>query len=202
MNLREAISRLDKTKDNEHFADIREFSSQLNLTGEPFWSETFNKRIKAWYLYSWMCTDTEVGLAVYFLDDLPVAIGSQTARKNSEYIEFLGQYEKEAVRNFILELIAEENEENCNDVLDPTTFHIPEFYSVHYGSGLFNKKDDPVIGRRGIYMGQPVHIVRTHNGYNFDHSKGLRCDELLVELPDGNEIVVDCSHVLFPCNLK
>ena len=63
-------------------ADISDFN---HVFGDPYssWSLEFGKRVKTYWVdgANWICTDTRVGLCVYVFDGIPVAIGSQTARK-------------------------------------------------------------------------------------------------------------------------
>src|SRR5574343_104153 len=195
MKLNEVIKRLIRTRDNEADPDIDLFAQDLNVYGAPVWSETFNNRVKGWYVNSWLCTDTEVGTAVYFFDDKPVAVGVQTARKSRESLYFLDKASADSMRIFLLELIREEDNQFAQ-YIDPELEDIPEFHSYSYS------KQCGARGRKGIWRGQPIMVSRIFHGYNFDRSPGNpRCDEIEIELPDGNKIIVDCSEVLFRINV-
>ena len=123
MKLSEVIQRLSRNRANEAHPDIELFSQTLNVYGTTGWSETFNNRMKGWYIDSWLCTDTTVGTAVYFFDDEPVAVGTQTARKSPEVLYFLSQEAADRVRDFLLEIIQAESV-NHVPYIDPETYDL------------------------------------------------------------------------------
>lgn len=197
MKLSEAIKRLVRTYENEANPDIELFAQELNVYGAPSWSETFNNRVKGWYLNSWLCTDTEVGTAVYFFDDKPVAVGVQTARKNRESLYFLDKTVADLLREFLFEIIQQEDEYMVAQYIDPESEDIPEFHSYGFGEQCGPR------GRKGVWRGQPIVVSRIFWGYNFKRRPGCpRCDEIEIELPDGNKVIVDCQEVLFRINVN
>lgn len=70
-------------------SDIETFSSLFGIS--LYWNDEFSKRMLKHWITSWVCTDTKVGLAVYCLDNVPVAISTQTARKSEERIKFVSE---------------------------------------------------------------------------------------------------------------
>lgn len=195
MKLSEVIQRLVRNRANEAHPDIELFSQTLNVYGTTGWSKTFNNRMKGWYIDSWLCTDTTVGTAVYFFDDEPVAVGTQTARKSPEVLYFLSQEAADRVRDFLLEIIQAESV-NHVPYIDPETEDVTEFTFYYYGDQCGYR------GRKGVWRGNPVTVCRTFRGYNFKRSPGnARCDEIEIQLPDGNKIIVCCEEVLFRINI-
>lgn len=86
MNYQEAITKLDRSRDTEANVDV---FCRLFGMNELGWSAEFNKRVKANYIESWLCTDTTVGTAIVFFDHQPIAVTVQTARKNGVELSFL-----------------------------------------------------------------------------------------------------------------
>lgn len=70
-------------------SDIETFSSLFGIS--LYWNDEFSNRMLKHWVASWVCTDTRVGLAVYCLDKVPVAISTQSARKNEERIRFVSE---------------------------------------------------------------------------------------------------------------
>lgn len=48
-------------------------------------------RISYCYYYSWVCTDTEVGMRIWYLDDTPVCISVKRFRKSSEIFYWISE---------------------------------------------------------------------------------------------------------------
>lgn len=93
--------------------------SKLNINLCYDWDKEFSSRMRKLWLASWICTDTRVGLAVYELDGRPVAVSTQSARKNDEAIHFLSKESAEQVRKVIFELLCKEGTmPNVLDSLD------------------------------------------------------------------------------------
>ena len=56
----------------------------------------------------WLCTDTMVGLYVYFLDDVPICASWQNARKNDKNYFFFGQEQYNNLRSFLISFLEDE----------------------------------------------------------------------------------------------
>ena len=55
-------------------------------------------------LKQWCCTDTWVGINVIYLNNHPVAITNQTARKSGVGIYFLSEESKNSVKDYLISL--------------------------------------------------------------------------------------------------
>lgn len=53
--------------------------------------DEFDRRFKRHWVVSWICTDTQVGISIITLDSEPVAVTSQTGRKNDEGVYFFSK---------------------------------------------------------------------------------------------------------------
>lgn len=98
---------VEGSANHERFADL--FDMWL------CWSEEFDARMKKYFApeATWVCTDTRVGLAVYFLDGEMVAVSFQNARQSDENIQFLTYADAAKVRRFLQELRAFDN---CSEI--------------------------------------------------------------------------------------
>ena len=71
-------------------------------------------RLKKTMFYSWICTDTEVGIAVYYLDDLPVCVSFQPYRKSKEVFYWLGKEEVKNTEQYLRSLVKPIDEVSIN----------------------------------------------------------------------------------------
>ncbi len=81
---------------NEHFAEA------LGFQGYDLDWPKVEERIKCYFLHRWYCTDTYVGVRVYWMDDQPLAVSGQSARKAREEFMFLDVERAKAAREFLL----------------------------------------------------------------------------------------------------
>lgn len=155
MKLSEAIARINKA-DIDACYDTEVFNNALGLSYYGYNTEIISSRLKYVFLVKWICTDTWVGTRVYFLDETPVAVSYQSARKNDECVDFLSESDVERMRNFIFTLMQEEDSAKvlvCN-----VDKEIEEFYQVSYSQQLLTDK--------GFYKGIPVDVVKKYNTYD------------------------------------
>jgi hypothetical protein len=101
MKLIDAITNVDRSNENTDWANLSDFSNELGLSVYGFEPE-FESRVKKHWLFKWLCTDTHVGLAVYYFDDEPLAVSFQPARKSDEEIKFVSKEIANKLRDFIL----------------------------------------------------------------------------------------------------
>lgn len=181
MKLLNAMKNVDKSKENTCDADIDTFLSEFNLSfydGEMY--NKFAERVKVYWLVKWLCTDTWVGIRVYYFDDEPVAVSRQTARKSDELIDFVSKETADQLREFILSL---DNEQSFN-LIDEDE-EIDSYYTVSHGSQLLTKT--------GYYNGEEVEKVREY-GYESPYTEWHNID---VKLADGRveKISLDDFHI-------
>lgn len=90
--------------------DIQKWAELVGFDRDHFdcWSEEFGCRMLKHAVYSWVCTDTVVGVHVYCLDKKPVAISFQFARKSGKRLYFIDKeayvHTKQVVQTFMLEV--------------------------------------------------------------------------------------------------
>lgn len=150
MLLKDIFEKVQKTVKNEHNPDIEEFASALGMP-HICWDNRFSERVKGYWVAPWYCTDEYVGMAVYFIDDKPLAVSMQTGRKSSAEYEFYSHEAAKACINFILELQGET--EYHYSVADLNEDHKQNIYHVSYGSQLLTDV--------GYYKDKKVKVVET-----------------------------------------
>lgn len=70
--------------------------------------DKFSNAVKEYYVYSWICTDTRVGLSIITLHDIVVAVARQTARKSDKRVAYLTEVHYNQLRDFMRSCVNEE----------------------------------------------------------------------------------------------
>ncbi len=184
MKLSDIILSLSKDEKNENSADMEALCQELGVyTPYNYWEE-FGRRLKGYYIESWLCTDTTVGACAYFLDEEFVFLGIQTSRKSDESFSFKTKDSASKVRQYLPDL----NKEQTLGTVDilPLDDDVEELDSVPYSSQIQNTT--------GFYKGLGVEVVEVCWGYNTDKSRGITMNEVRVKVISTGEIL------LIPCN--
>ena len=63
-----------------------------------------NERLTYCYYHKWICTDTEVGIRVWYFDNEPVCISWRPYRKSNETFGWISKEKFNEVRNYALSL--------------------------------------------------------------------------------------------------
>jgi hypothetical protein len=92
--------------------------------------------LKAYWLVQWLCTDTHVGMVVYFLHDEPVFITTQTARKNGIEYHWVSQEAYFQVKDYVNKInYTSEEDLDALSVMDLEE-DVGPTYTVGYSSQL------------------------------------------------------------------
>lgn len=105
MKLGDMIKRVDRSEANYTEAYLYDFCEVLDIQDYVGKYDEFSNRVKGYYLSKWLCTDTWIGTIVYYMDDIPVAVSAQYARKNEKDIYFVSKETAAKVKEFILTLV-------------------------------------------------------------------------------------------------
>lgn len=70
-----------------------------------------DKRLQKKWFEQWTCTDTQVGIAVYFLDDEIICISWQPYRKSDEEFWFVSEELGNKLYKYLLSLIEKDKKE-------------------------------------------------------------------------------------------
>ena len=150
MKLLDAINRVDRSPANATDPDWCGFCDALGISDYSCWNEEFLKLVQGYWLVKWICTDTWVGMAVYYYLNLPVAITTQTARKSDVEYQFVSAAAAKILRDLILTLIAKQTPESAPALVNPSDT-IDGTYSVSYSSQLLTKT--------GLVNGRPCEVI-------------------------------------------
>ena len=128
MKIKEAFEKVVKTEKNMDWVNLTEIAQELNV---DYYGYTDNSDIKCYWLGNWKCTDTRVGHRCYFLNDEPLALSYQNARKSNENFYFVSEEMAIKARNYILSLITEEDEMRIN-IIEDIEEDIRDGYKINF----------------------------------------------------------------------
>lgn len=91
-----------------------------------------NERLTYCYYHRWICTDTEVGIRVWYFDNKPVCISWQSYRKSNETFGWISKEDFENVRKYAISLL-KDNEFEV-DIIDDKTidYIVKKFKAIAY----------------------------------------------------------------------
>lgn len=157
MKLIDAINKVDRSPKNTHNSCISEFCDALEITDSLGWSDVFSKRVKQHYLIKWYCTDTWVGTCVYYMDDKPIAVSTQFARKSDTNYHFISEEAADKVLTFIRSLEKEDRVHHQRSLIEEDQ-EIDDTYSVGFSGQLLTKV--------GAFNGRKCTVVKeVKDGY-------------------------------------
>ncbi len=186
MKLIDAITNVDKSKENKCCADIDDFTSALGL--DYCYDHLFCDEVEAYHITKWICTDTWVGLTAYFYQDKPVAVSFQPARKSDTTVLFVSNEAAETMRTYILSLMDEK--EKYSPSIIGIDEEIDDFYTVDYGEQL--------LVDQGYYKDQLATVIKTYPGYDqidLWHNIDIRIVET------GEELQIDLVDFKIPLHV-
>lgn len=129
MTFQELFDSLDLTKLEPASYHVGVFEDALS-TGTYFgWSSDFGQRVQVIPVNTWICTDTEVGLYVFFMDMQPVAVSYQSARRNDTSVYWLDEEAPNKMWEFIRSL-----EKEPSYIKLSLTEDVPALWLVEGGS--------------------------------------------------------------------
>lgn len=137
MKIRDIINNVVRTKDNEEWLDTQEIAQEFELFNIPYSYNDDEKPLKAYWAAHHLCTDTWVGIRVYYFHDKPVAISQQTCRKGDEDFEWVSEESYKSVRNWLLSLSEEEDVRYKITDLDED---MGDGYRMNYPSQILDDK--------------------------------------------------------------
>lgn len=91
-----------------------------------------NERLTYCYYHRWICTDTEVGIRVWYFDNNPVCISWQPYRKSNETFGWISKEHFNKVRKYALSL---KDDDDFNiEIIDNKTINniIESFNTIDY----------------------------------------------------------------------
>jgi len=183
MKIIEIANKIDKSKKNEEFVETDQFSDEFGY--EFDWVE--QDRLKSYWIGNWYCTDSYVGFKMYFLNDVPVAVSSQSGRKSEEKFEWFSEELALRVRDYLISIMPQRklNFKLCNINED-----VGDSYKIQFNSQILNPENV-------MFNGQPVKILeRIKNTPDYGIDTMLR-----IKLFDGEEKIVNIRELDFKYHL-
>ena len=118
INFKEVFSKLDRSHEQSEELDFYKLHAVEFGIFDYLVQPDDNPRLSGCYIHSWICTDTTVGLKVYFLDGEPVCVSYQLYRKSSEKFFWVSSDAYDKTREYMLELQKYNEDEPEYDLLD------------------------------------------------------------------------------------
>lgn len=191
MKIKDIINKVDKSKQFEDKVYIGDIAREMDL----FNIENYDDQIRliSYYIGNWYCTDSYVGYKVYFFDNEPVAVSSQTGRKMNEEIEWVSKEAYKKVRDYVL-TFAEEFEPVIR--LTNMDEDIGETYKISFNGQLFDyHKEIP------LYNGENVKIIDTEEKSKENFNGQITKKVLISHEAFGKTEWVNVGQLDFPYNL-
>jgi len=186
MKLIDALKNVIKTNENSSSVDPEDLFHAVGLQYDWGSWEAFNKRVSAYWIVRWNCTDTWVGLQALYLDDELIGAMSQNARKNDKIISFVSVDMADKFRNFCVSLMQEEERHydliDLNEEINPT-------YSVDY--------NDMLVDDEGFFKNRPCKYIRAQR------TRGCYLDtKITIQFKDGDQETIEIPVYLFVIPIK
>jgi hypothetical protein len=189
--LRELIKNINfDNKQMETHPDWEELSKVFDIY-ELYWSD--DTRLRAFFIETWHCTDSWVGMRAYFLDEEFVAISTQTARKSDEDFSFASKSAAEKVENYLRSLVKENREEPVYDIIEDSELdkEISPTYKIEYNTQILHKT--------ALLNGERVKFIKKH--YPYDSKDSFKHFHVVeIEHSNGKREEIDCRKLDFEYN--
>lgn len=188
MKIKDIITKVNKSKQFEDKIFIGAIAQQLNMGYVDNYDD--QDRLTSYWIGSWYCTDSYVGYKVYFFDNEPVAISSQTGRKMDEEIEWLSKEAYKKVKEYVLTFVVAEEDTPPLANMDE---ELGESYKINFNSQLFDYHNDIPL-----FNGQQVKIIeeeKKKENHGIDQN-------VKIKLADGTEKWVSVRELDFPFNIE
>lgn len=107
MDFNKITEKLDLSKTERTYVDVFQMcQSEFDIL-EYLEQPKENVRLTYCYTHRWVCTDTEVGIRVWFLDDIAVCLSFQPYRKSDEQFHWRSEKHFVRVKNYLSSLRVE-----------------------------------------------------------------------------------------------
>lgn len=119
MTLSELLNNVKKTPQNECYPDSQKIFPGVNISFFDYIDLEKYTELKCYFTDAhWICTDTEVGIRAYYINDELICASCQVGRKYDEEFEFVSEESYNKLRNWVLEKIKENEESQKIPLID------------------------------------------------------------------------------------
>lgn len=178
--LRKLISEIDKSKET---SPSWEKLANLLQVNNLFWSD--DPRLKCYFIKEWLCTDTNVGIRAYFLDEKFVALSTQVARKAYETFQFISRERAIELKQYLESLIEDSLDIEILEELDD---EVPSMFKLEFSSQILQKE--------AFLNDEKVEILKQQYPWGDDR----HFHTVLIKKSDGTVKEVDCRELQFEYN--
>lgn len=189
MKLREIIENIDKSRDKldgSNWTNLENIAAEFDIYE---YLNDENERLKSYSYAKWLCTDTHVGGMVYFLDDEPVAVSWQDARKSDEIFQWISKETHQKTYDHLLSLTTKVL--NKPDIVDLDE-EMDNGFDVDYSGQLLTEE---------VILKETNEIVEVYKVYHsMDEIKKWQTVD--IKLTNGEIRNVHMNDVSVPYNLK
>lgn len=191
MYLLDVLKKVNKSKESEEKVYISYFAENvLGIYDIHNWDD--QSRLTSYYVLNWYCTDSVVGFKVYFFDDVPVAISSQSGRKCSENFQWVSKQLYQKVKDYINSF--REDDEDSIDLIDEKQY-FPETFNIDFHCQMMKYHKD-----NALYNDQKVKVVGFKDSYN-DGGK-YHQEQIEIKFEDNTTKWIQTRELRFPINIK
>jgi len=181
--LRKLASEINfEDKKIQSYVDWEELARIFDIS-DLDWSE--DKRLQAYHMRTWYCTDSYVGWRAYFLDGELVAFSSQMGRKFDEDFEFISKESALKVRDYLHSLVQESEQFDRFSIVTGLDEEIDDTYKIDFNSQILQSK--------ALLDGEEVEIIKERYDYKDMHSVKIKNSA-------GKEKTVNCRELDFKYN--
>lgn len=181
MNTLKAMRMVDKSRNNQVYPEYEKLCEALEA-GWPVNYEEFENRVKGFWLVKWLCTDTWVGTAVYYLDWDPICCAVKNCRKCDPHFFFVSKEAAFKMREFLLSLRDEDEPE-----FELIAKEIPDYYDVKFSGQL-------LVNEGSV----DVRKCKITNTFREDYVS----QKVEVEFEDGERKVVPVDEFKIPIHIQ
>ncbi len=189
MKIKDIVQNVKKTKENRIVLSASELAKHVNLNEYDFeWKN--QDRLVGYFLSTWYCTDSSVGIRVYFLDDQPVAISSQWGRKMGEDMEWLSKETYYKVKAYVESFRISKEEDDNIELSDPDQ-EIGESYKIEFNGQLYSFQwKIPKLNGESVEI---IELVKEENS-----TANYVAQRVKIKNRDNKEEVVNIRQLDFP----
>ena len=192
MKIKDIIANVSKTKDFKRQVYIGDLAENVfDLSFIQNWED--QEVITSYYFGSWHCTDAEVGYKVYFFEDRPVAVSSQTGRKAEEVFEWISFDDYKKVKAYILTFLDGDLD---TIVLVDLDQDLGDTYKVEYYDQMYNHHK-----QNAIYNSVDVKIVDFKDSVLDNKLYKFQPETVKIKFADGTTKWLETKELDFKFNI-
>lgn len=190
LTVKEAIEQVDRSKENEEtYIPFEEMCSDLFNRYVQIDDENEEHQLKYYWLAHHYCTDSWVGIRVYYLNDDPVCVSHQAGRKCSEDFYWVSKEAADKVREYLLSLAKPMANDNISYA--PLDEEMGEGYKVDYSGQL--------LDTQVMLDGEMVEVI---NQPQYNANGDMNFHTIDIREQDGTTKSVDIGKILVPWKIN